>query len=151
MGAILDRYNDLRNPELGIDVIRPELPEFLVTVAADGTITPSDSQPTLKGYILSIYGVQAWAKGGTIPGDNAPALISFNIVETGRGQNVFKKTVRLSGFMETQEGSWFSPYRCLPGTDLEISWTVATTWTAEINAQRVFGVRLMADYYLCPR
>lgn len=149
MGAILDRYNDLRNPELSVDKVRPELPEFTVTVAADGSFVDSGNQTTIKGYVLSVYGIQAWAAGGTVPGDAAPSLISFNIHE-GRGQDMFRNSVRLQGFMETQESSWFMPYRCIPGTDLTCAWSIATTWVAQINAQRVFGVRLLGDYYLCP-
>lgn len=149
MGAILDRLHDLQNTEVDIDMMRPELPEFTVTVDAAGTVTASAAQPTLKGYVLSIYGMQAWVAGGTVPGDQAPALVTFNVRETGRGQDVLRRAVRVAGFMEGQETAWFMPYRCMPGTDLEATWTVDTTWAAQINAQRVFGVRLVADYYKC--
>lgn len=151
MGLIIDRYNDLRNPDLGIDAVRPELPEFTVSIDAAGVVTPSAVQPTLKNYVLSIYGMQAWVKGGTVAGDAAPALVTLKINEVGRQQSVFRSSVNLAGFVEQQQALWFMPYRCLPGTDLEAVWTVATTWTAEINAARVFGVRLLADYYLCSR
>ena len=67
MGAILDRFNDLRNPELTIDVVRPELIEFTVDVSAAGVATDSGVRQTLKNYVFTIYGAQAWVKGGTVP------------------------------------------------------------------------------------
>lgn len=149
MGAILDRFNDLRNPELTIDVVRPELIEFTVDVSAAGVATDSGVRQTLKNYVFTIYGAQAWVKGGTVPGDAAPSLITVNFKEDGRGQAILKEAINLQGYVEGQEVSWFMPYRCLPGTDLTALWTVSTAWVAEINAARTFGIRLVADYYLC--
>lgn len=150
MGPILSRFTDLRDPALDIDILRPELPEFTLTVNPDGTSTASPTMPVLNGYILSIYGVQAWASGGWQGAGLGPSLVSFNIQEAGRAQAVFKKFTKLEGFSGQQDVSFYFPYRCMGGTDLEALWSVDPNWVALVNQRVTFGIRLVADYYRCP-
>ena len=150
MGPILSRFTDLRDPALDIDILRPELPEFTITVNPDGTSTASPTMPVLNGYILSIYGVQAWASGGWAAAGLGPSLVSFNIQEAGRAQAVFKKFTKLEGFSGQQDVAFYFPYRCMGGTDLEGLWSVDPNWVALVNQRVTFGIRLVADYYRCP-
>lgn len=150
MGPILSRLYDLRNPEVDIDAMRPEVLEFTLQVAADGTPTPSALSPTLSGYILAIHTIEAWQAGGAVAGSLAPSLVTFNPREVGRAQSVFRRPATIQGYLGPQGASFYMPYRCFPGTDFDVVWTVATTWAALVNAQATFGVRVLADYYRCP-
>lgn len=150
MGPILSRYTDLRDKALDIDTLRPELPEFTITVNPDGTSTASPTLPVLNGYILTIYGVQAWVAGGWKDAGLGPSLVSFNIQEAGRAQTVFRKFTKLEGFSGQQDVSFYFPYKCMGGTDLEVLWSVNPEWVVKVNQSMTLGVRLVTDYYRCP-
>lgn len=151
MGPILSRLYDLRNPVVDIDLMRPEVLEFTVTVDALGVQTASALSPTLAGYVLAIHTIDVWQAGGPVDGDIAPSLVTFNPFEVGRAQYVFRRPATIAGYMHAQAASFFFPYRCNPGTDFNILWAVSSLWAARVNAEHTFGVRVIADYYRCPR
>jgi hypothetical protein len=156
MGSILSLYEDLRDPRVDIDAMRPEVVEFVVTVGANGDIVyDSGVVNLLNGYVFAISHVQGWA-GDPDTAGLSPTLISFKIQELGRGQAVFMRALRLQGFIGPSGGCQsadFSQsfwYRCLPGTDLAAIWQVSPQWANLVGAQRTFGVRLLGAYYRCP-
>lgn len=153
MGPILSRLFDLRDPRFGIDAMRPETLEFEVTVDALGTPTASATAglvQTLAGYTLSVHTIEAWQAGGPVVGDRGPSLVSFVPYEAGRNQDMFKRSIKIAGFLGPQGASWHLPYRAIGGTDFNVKWSVDAAWVALVNAQQTFGVRLLCDYYRTP-
>ena len=84
----------------------------------------------------------------------APFLVGLNVKEQGRDFNVFKRPVSmqslLSGVGAGFSAEWDGVYITIPGTDLDVEWTVdSARWAALVGTTKEFGIQLLGDYVIC--
>ena len=79
----------------------------------------------------------------------AAGLVRFQVREQGRSFDVFKQPVSFGAVIENPY-HWDGVYITVPGTDLEVSWTVDTAlWTTLVGQTRIVEVVLVGDYIAC--
>jgi hypothetical protein len=96
--------------------------------------------------------VYAWIANPGVSG-YAPALITFQAREEGRGFDVFKFPQTLASYVGTSgpcDHEWDGCYITVAGTDLAVNWGADTVnWLLLVGAARICGVDLVGDYVNC--
>ncbi len=153
-GSLIQYYSDLASGLLPPDNMRLEDLSFRVRIDPDGEIQfESPAVTVLSRYNFAFRRAAGWGMDPDLQGA-APALVSFQIKEQGRDFRVFKKPVPMAS-LQNRSGSgntveWDGVYICVPGTDLEVEWTVDTSrWASLVGATREMGVQLVGDYVIC--
>lgn len=152
-GALVQYYADLSSGVLPPEDMRIESIQFRVTVNPLGQITfQSQAVQVISRYNFAFRRIMGFALDPAASGA-APALISFNVLEQGRNFSVFKTPMNLQALMSTSGSGnlaeWDGVYITVPGTQIEVAWTIDTRWAALVGATREFGVQLMGDLVVC--
>lgn len=153
-GALAQYYSDLSSGLLPPDNMRLEDLSFRVRIDPTGEIQfESPAVTVLSRYNFAFRRASGWGLDPDLQGA-APSLVSFQIQEQGRDFRVFKKPVPMQSLL-SRSGSgntveWDGVYICVPGTDLEVIWTVDTRrWASLVGATKEMGVQLIGDYVTC--
>lgn len=152
-GALVQYYNDLASGVLAPEDMRIEDLQFRVQINPAGNIIFSTDPITLVSrYSFIFRRVVGFVMDPNFAGA-APSLVSFNVRENGRNFDIFKKPVSMQSLI-TPTGStpaeWDGVYSTIPGTDMEVTWSVDTArWAALVGATKEFGVQLLGDYVAC--
>ncbi|MGL4255625.1 MAG: hypothetical protein ACRCSL_04770 [Microbacterium sp.] len=152
-GEILTYYGDLASGAIRPEDVRIDALTFRAIIDRNGNVTFQSPKITvISRYNFAIRRIF----GAVLDAPNAgfaAGLIRFNVQEQGRSFFVFKNPVTLSGV--TNGGSavpyeWDGVYICVPGTDLEVTWSVdAALWQTLVGAPRVVEIVLTGDYIAC--
>lgn len=153
-GPLVHYYSDLSSGLLAPEDMRIENLAFSVRIDPTGAITAeTPATQVVSRYNFAIRRVAGFAMNPLAVG-NAGALVTFQIIEQGRNFNVFKRPVNMQSILATggagNLAEWDGVYICVPGTDLQVQWTVDTArWPALVGATREFGIQIMGDYVIC--
>lgn len=153
-GALVQYYNDLASGVLAPEDMRIEDLQFRVQIDPAGNIvTQTDAITLVSRYSFVFRRVVGFIMDPDFAGA-APALVNFQIRENGRNFEIFKRPVSLQSLL-SRSGSanvaeWDGVYTTVPGTDIDVLWTVDTArWAALVGASKEFGVQLLGDYVAC--
>ena len=152
-GAVVQYYNDLSSGVLAPEDMRIEDLFYRVQIDPSGQII-SQSDPILliSRYNFALRRISPVAMDPAFAGA-APALVTFNVREAGRNFDVFKRPINMQSLLTSTSfgmAEWDGVYITVPGTTLEVNWTVDTTrWPALVGAAKEFGVQLLGDYVAC--
>jgi hypothetical protein len=151
-GALVQYYSDLASGVIAPEDMRIEDLEFRVQIDPLGAILFQSRPVTLiSRYNFAFRRVVGWVMDPDLAGP-APALVGFQVQEGGRDFSIFKRPVSMASLLSRQGSSheWDGVYITVPGTDLDVAWTVDTArWPALVGAAREFGVQLLGDYVAC--
>lgn len=148
-GEILTYYGDLASGVIRPEDIRIEDLTFQAIIDATGQVVFQTSKITvISRFVFALRRVYAQIVNPDVAGA-AAGLIKFNAQEQGRSFAIWKQPQSFACALENpivHDGV----YLCVPGTDLEVSWTVDTTlWVALVGATRIVEVTLSGDYVAC--
>lgn len=153
-GALVQYYNDLASGLVVPEDMRLEDLQYRVQIDPAGNIVfDTPAIMLVSRYNFAFRRVTGWVMDPDLAGP-APALVNFQIHEQGRNFDVFKRPVSMQSLL-SREGSgniheWDGVYICVPGTEVEVQWTVDTArWPALVGAAREFGIQLLGDYVAC--
>jgi len=153
-GRTVRYYNDLASGLLAPEDMRIEDLTYRVQIDPQGNIVfETDAIQIVSHYQFAFRRMVGWSMLPELVGA-APALVGLNVREQGRNFDVFKRPVNLQSLLSRQGDAythlWEGIYETVPGTQLEVSWTVDTArWAALVGASREFGVQLIGDYVAC--
>lgn len=153
-GPLRAYYNDLASGMLPPENMRIENLEYRVRIDPAGEIQQStQAVQIISQYNFALRRIAGFAMNPSGLG-NAGGLISFNVQEQGRSFFVFKKPISFGSVIATSGAGnlaeWDGTYVCVPGTQLEVTWTIDTPrWAALVGATREVGVQLIGDYVIC--
>lgn len=149
-GEKLTFYGDLASGAIRPEDIRIEALTFQAVISAAGQVV----QQTSKITVVSRYNFAFDAVYGKVVNspalvDAAPGLVRFNVREQGRNFDIFKQPVSFGAVLEN-EYRWDGIYICIPGTDLEVTWSVDTAlWVALVGTSRIVEVSLLGSNVAC--
>jgi len=149
-GEILTYYGDLASGAIRPEDVRIEDLTFRGIINAQGQVVFQTSKITvISRYTLAIRRVYVSMFNVELDGGSS-SLVRFNIREQGRGFDVFKQPVSIAACLHRGPYEWDGVYMCIPGTDLEVNFTVDTTlWQSLVGATRIFDVVVSGDYIAC--
>ncbi len=152
-GAILTYYGDIASGAIRPEDVRIEALTYRLTVNPLGvSVFETPKVTIISRYSLAIRRVYGAVANPEFAGP-AAAFIRFNLREQGREFNIFKNPASLS--VVTPGGSsqpfmWDGVYITVPGTDLEVAWTIdAVLWAALVGATKFAEVVITGDYIAC--
>ena len=151
-GALVQYYNDLSSGVIVPEDMKIEDLKFTVKIDPSGNITAqSDPVLLISRYNFALRRVMGYVMDPHFAG-SAPALVDFQVREAGRNFDVFKRPVNMGSLLNgaAQPAEWDGVYITVPGTTLEVNWTVDNArWPALVGAAKEFGVQLLGDYVAC--
>jgi hypothetical protein len=152
-GRLVQRYSDLASGVLAPEDMRIEDLEFRVKINPDGTIEFSTDPITLiSRYNFAISDIAGFAMDPDLLGA-AAALVSFQVRESGRNFDIFKRPISMAALLQPSGpniASWLGTYVTVPGTDVEVDWTVDTQrWPSLVGAYKEMGIQIRGDYVAC--
>ncbi len=152
-GAILTYYGDIASGAIRPEDVRIEALTYRLIVNALGvSVFETPKITIISRYSLAIRRVYGAVLNSEFAGP-AAGLIRFNLREQGREFNIFKNPVTLS--VVTPGGStipltWDGVYISVPGTDLEVAWTIdAALYAALVGITKIAEVVVAGDYIAC--
>lgn len=148
-GALLTYYGDLASGAVRPEDVRIEDLTFRAIIDPTGlAVSQTPAINVVSTYTLAIRRIYAQIVNPDLAGA-AAGLVKFNLREQGRSFDVFKQPVSLAAAMSTpiiHDGV----YMCIPGTQLEATWSVDTTlWTSLVGASRIVEIVVSGDYIRC--
>lgn len=148
-GQILTYYGDIASGAIRPEDVRIEALTFRAIIDPTGLVISQ----TQKITIISRYNFALRAVYGTIVNPDisgaAPSLVRFNVREQGRSFDVFKQPVSFQACFEN-EYRWDGVYITVPGTDLEVNWTVdVPLWQDLVGESKIMEIVLLGDYIAC--
>lgn len=151
-GALVQYYSDLASGVLVPEDMKIEDLQFRVRIDPSGNVT-FESAPVMliSRYNFALRRVMGFVMDPAFAGA-AAALVDFQIREAGRNFDVFKRPVNMQSLLNnvSQPAEWDGVYITVPGTELEVNWTVDNArWPALVGASKEFGVQLLGDYVAC--
>jgi hypothetical protein len=148
-GEILTYYGDLASGAIRPEDVRIEALTFRAVIDQNGQIQFQSPKITVVSrYNFAFRGVWGQIVNAPVAGA-AAGLVRFQVREQGRSFDVFKQPVSFGAVVENPY-HWDGVYITVPGTDLEVSWTVDTAlWTALVGQTRIVEVVLVGDYIAC--
>lgn len=151
-GAVLTYYGDIASGAIRPEDVRFEALTYKCIV--DGTGTPvftSDKVTVIARYNLAIRKMYG-ALPQTFPSP-AAQLVNFNVLEQGRNFNIFKRPVSLAAVTpggSSEPLAWDGVYITVPGTDLEVSWSIDSALFATlIGTTKQAQITIVGDYIAC--
>lgn len=152
-GEILTYYGDIASGAIRPEDVRIEALTFSANIDRNGNLAASTPKVTvIARYNLAIRAIYAAVLNPEFAGA-APGLVKFNLLEQGRNFNIFKVPVTLAAI--TGGGSsvpyqWDGVYITVPGTDLEVSWTIDQALFATlVGMPKICQVVISGDYIAC--
>jgi hypothetical protein len=148
-GEILTYYGDLASGAIRPEDVRIEALTFRAVIDQNGQIQFQSPKITVVSrYNFAFRGVWGQIVNAPVAGA-AAGLVRFQVREQGRSFDVFKQPVSFGAVVENPY-HWDGVYITVPGTDLEVSWTVDTAlWTNLVGQTRIVEVVLVGDYIAC--
>jgi hypothetical protein len=151
-GALAQYYNDAASGIIVPEDMRIEDLQYRVQIDPLGNIIfQTASIGVLDRYQFILRGVMGWSMSPELVGA-AGALVNFQIQEQGRSFTIFKRPVAMASLLQSADNSvrWDGVYITVPGTDIEVQWTVDTTrWPSLVGVSKEFGIQLIGDYVAC--
>lgn len=150
-GAILRYYGDLASGSVRPEDVRIEALTFRANVNAAGTATFVTPKVTvLARYNFAIRRIYGAVLNPMFAGP-AAGFIKFNVMEQGRGYSIFKNPVTLSVIAGASKPyEWDGVYISVPGTDLEVQWTVdQVLYAALVGSAKIAEIVIEGDYIAC--
>lgn len=152
-GAILTYYGDIASGAIRPEDVRIEALTYRLVVNALGvSVFETPKVTIISRYTLAVRRVYGAVLNPETAGP-AAGFVRFNLREQGREFNVFKNPVSLS--VVTPGGAtipftWDGVYMSVPGTDLEVAWTIdAALYAALVGITKFFEVVVAGDYIAC--
>jgi len=152
-GAILTYYGDIASGAIRPEDVRFDAITYRLIVDQTGTqVFASDKTTVIARYNFAIRRIYGSVLNPEFAGP-AAGLIKFNVLEQGRNFNIFKRPLTLSAITpggSTEPYVWDGVYICVPGTDLEVSWTIDSALFATlVGATKFAEVVVVGDYIAC--
>ncbi len=151
-GALVRYYSDLASGVIAPEDMRIEDLQFRVQIDPTGQIlSETDPIMLIARYQFVLRGITGFRLDPGI-GGAAAGLVNFNVNETGRNFTVFKKPVSMASITQggQTEVRWDGVYITVPGTELEVVWTIdQARWAGLVGTTKEFGVQLVGDYVAC--
>lgn len=152
-GALVEYYSDLASGVLPPSNMRLEELRFDVRIDPAGNITAStDPVQVLSQYNFAFRRIVAFAQNPQLVGA-APSLVSFNVQDAGRNFPIFKNNINLQSLLATggagNPAVWDGVYITVPGTQVEVTWTVDPRWAVLVGTSQEFGIQLLGDNVVC--
>lgn len=149
-GPILQYYGDIASGAIKPEDVKIEALTFFAVIDAAGLVVSQTDKVTVNARMsLAIREVRSSIMLPELAGA-APDLITFNAKEQGRNFDIFKKPIDFSACMGIRPYEWDGVYICVPGTDLEVVWTVDTAlWVIFVGAPKRVKVTITGDYIAC--
>lgn len=152
-GAVLTYYADIASGAIRPEDVRFEALTFKLIV--DGTGTPvftSDKVTVIARYSLAIRRMYAAVFNPEFAGP-AAGFINFNVLEQARNFSIFKRPVCLAAVTtggSTEPFAWDGVYITVPGTDLEVSWSIdSALYASLVGTTKQACVVISGDYIAC--
>lgn len=154
-GELLTYYGDLASGALRPEDVRFEALTFKAVIGPTGNIASqipaTGAIQVVSRYNLALVEVRGSIMNPALAGA-APSLIRFNLREQGRNMSVFKAPIDFATLLEGEACplSWRGTYICIPGTQLEVEWTVDTTlWPILVGVPKTVAITVVGDYIAC--
>lgn len=150
-GEILRYYGDLASGAVRPEDVRIEALTYRVSVdAAGNTVFTTPKITVLARYNLAIRRIYGGFLNQAFAG-SANGLVRFNVMEQGRAYFIFKNPVTLSPIANTgRPYEWDGVYITIPGTDLEVQWTVdQALYVALVGTSKIAEIVIEGDYIAC--
>jgi hypothetical protein len=152
-GDVLRYYGDIASGAIRPEDVRFEALTYRAIVDPTGNVVFNTPKYTvIARYNLAIRRIYGAVLNPAFAGP-AAGFIRFNMQEQGRSFWIFKSPVTLSTVTpggSTQPYQWDGVYITIPGTDLDVSWTVDTTlFTALVGATKIAEIVVSGDYIAC--
>lgn len=152
-GQILTYYGDIASGAIWPEDVRIEALTFAATVDPTGNVTATPKITVRARYNFAIRSIYGAIMNPTLAG-SAPFLLRFNVREQGRNQNIFQQSVSFAAIVggggSCVPYEWDGTYICIPGTDLEVEFTVnATLWATLVGVVKMFQITITGDYIAC--
>lgn len=152
-GALLEYYSDLASGAIAPENMRIEDLRFEVRIDPAGNIT-AQTEPiqVISRYNYVFRRINAFALNPAFAGAG-PGLVTFQVQEAGRNFPIFKTPIKLASLMSTNGAGnpavWDGVYIAVPGTQLEVIWTVDPRWPALVGTSQEYGMQLAGDNIVC--
>lgn len=152
-GAILTYYADIASGAIRPEDVRFDALTFRAIVDPTGTLVfASDKVTVIARYNFAIRRMYAAVLNPEFAGPTA-GLVKFNVLEQARNFSIFKRPLTLSAVTSggsTEPYVWDGVYITVPGTDLEVSWTIDSALFATlVGASKIAEVVIVGDYIAC--
>lgn len=150
-GEMLRYYGDLASGAIRPEDVRIEALTYRAIVnAAGNAVTVTPKVTVLARYNFCIRRIYGGFLDPLFVGA-ANGLVKFNVMEQGRQYLIFKQPVTLSPIANTgRPYEWDGVYITVPGTDLEVPWTVdQTLYVALVGATKIAEIVIEGDYIAC--
>lgn len=152
-GAILTYYGDIASGAIRPEDVRYDAITYRVILdAAGNTVFVSDKTTVIARYNYAIRRIYGAVLNPEFAGPSA-GLIKFNVLEQARNFNIFKRPVTLSVITpggSTEPYVWDGVYITVPGTDLEVSWTIdQALFVSLVGMSKIAEVVVTGDYIAC--
>lgn len=152
-GAILTYYGDIASGAIRPEDVRFDALTYRVVVDQNGNIVFSSPKTTvIARYNFAIRRIYGAVLNPEFAGPTA-GLVKFNVLEQGRNFNIFKVPLTLSVITpggSTEPFCWDGVYISVPGTDLEVTWSVDTVlFQTLVGATKYIEVVVSGDYIAC--
>ncbi len=150
-GAILTYYADIASGAIRPEDVRFEALTFKIIVDATGTpVFTSDKVTVIARYNLAIRRMYcALAESIASP---AGQFINFNVLEQARNFSIFKRPVSIAAAARasSEPFAWDGVYITVPGTDLEVSWSIdSALYASLIGSTKHAQIVITGDYIAC--
>lgn len=151
-GALVQYYSDLASGVIVPEDMRLEDLQFRVQIDPLGNILfQTDPIMLVSRYNFAFRRIMGFMMDPDLAGAS-PALVNFQVKESGRNFDIFKRPVSIASLLGTAKNvaEWDGVYISVPGTEFEVNWTVDTArWPALVGASKEFGIQLLGDYVAC--
>lgn len=152
-GAILTYYADIASGAIRPEDVRFDALTFDLVVDATGTqVFASDKVTVIARYNFAIRRMYGAVLNPEFAGP-AAGFIRFNVLEQARNFNIFKRPLTLAAITpggSTEPYVWDGVYITVPGTDLEVSWSIDSALFATlVGATKRAQVVIVGDYIAC--
>lgn len=151
-GALLTYYADIASGAIRPEDVRFEALTFKLIVDATGTpVFTSEKVTIIARYNFALRRIYASVFNPEFAGA-APGFMNFNVLEQARNFNIFKRPVCLAAVTQgsTEPFAWDGVYITVPGTDLEVSWSIdSALYASLVGTTKQACVVLSGDYIAC--
>lgn len=150
VGPMMGLYSDYASGLLFPERTRIESLQFRARIDPAGSITFSTpAVQIVSNQAFALRKIVGFGMNQDSLG-NAPMLIDFNLMESGRSFTVFKRNISFASVLQ-HPAEWDGAYISVPGTALEVNWAIDTSrWGPLVGASREVGIQLLGELYSPP-